>query len=198
MPVGVYKRTDEHRRNMGLSRKGKKLSEEWRKKVSEGIKKAYAEGRIERFWKGTKGPMYGKKFSKESRLKMSLAKLGKPSHKKDFTVSNETRKKISKSLFGRFRGKDNPNWKGGEDKRDYSVDWTETLRRSIRERDRYICFLCNAAQGDLTHDVHHIDYNKKNCSPENLITLCHYCHPKTNHNRDYWFKFFQEKCNKLA
>jgi len=36
----------------------------------------------------------------------------------------------------------------------------------------------------------HIDYNKKNCNPDNLITLCHSCHSKTNHNRNYWVKKF--------
>jgi len=52
----------------------------------------------------------------------------------------------------------------------YSVDWTKTLRRSIRERDHYICQLCGEQQGDYAFDIHHIDYNKKNCNPNNLIT----------------------------
>jgi len=38
--------------------------------------------------------------------------------------------------------------------------------------------------------VHHIDYDKKNCDPENLITLCKNCHPKTNSNRGDWIEFF--------
>lgn len=36
----------------------------------------------------------------------------------------------------------------------------------------------------------HIDYNKKNCNPKNLITLCRKCHSKTNSNRDYWINYF--------
>jgi len=45
-------------------------------------------------------------------------------------------------------------------------NWTETLRRSIRERDGYICQMpgCNKQQGDKAFDVHHIDYNKENCN----------------------------------
>jgi hypothetical protein len=62
----------------------------------------------------------------------------------------------------------------------YSVDWTNTLRRSIRERDKYICQICHELQGDIAFSVHHIDYNKKNCNPGEK------CHPKTNHNREYW------------
>lgn len=73
-------------------------------------------------------------------------------------------------------------WKGGISYEPYSVDWTTTLRRSIRERDNYICQLCNQ-YGNI---VHHKDYDKKNCDPDNLITLCKSCHSKTNYSRKYW------------
>lgn len=82
------------------------------------------------------------------------------------------------------------NWQGGKSFDEYSVDWTETLKRSIRERDRYICQLCSKQQGDRAFNVHHIDYDKKNCNPYNLITLCHRCHSKTNYDREYWIDFF--------
>lgn len=36
------------------------------------------------------------------------------------------------------------------------------------------------------------DYNKKNCNPNNLITLCHKCHQKTNFNRKKWTKYFSK------
>jgi len=39
----------------------------------------------------------------------------------------------------------------------------------------------------------HIDYNKKNCISENLITLCTKCHAKTNQKRDYWIVYFKEE-----
>jgi 5-methylcytosine-specific restriction endonuclease McrA len=65
----------------------------------------------------------------------------------------------------------------------YSVDWTTTLKISIRQRDRYTCQICGKQQGDNAFSVHHIDYNKQNCNPENLITLCNSCHSKTNYNR---------------
>ena len=38
------------------------------------------------------------------------------------------------------------------------------------------------------------DYNKKNCDPTNLITLCRFCHAKTNYNRNYWMNYFQSLC----
>ena len=37
-------------------------------------------------------------------------------------------------------------------------------------------------------DVHHIDYDKKNSNHDNLVSLCHSCHMKTNveKKRNYW------------
>lgn len=121
--------------------------------------------------------------------------------------TEEDKRKISEALKGnkwnlgkkrteehleKMRGKNNANWRDGASHTPYSVDWTSTLRRSIRERDRYICQICNEEQGDKAMSVHHIDYNKINCDPCNLITLCHSCHSKTNFNRDHWIGVFQE------
>ena len=65
----------------------------------------------------------------------------------------------------------------------------KTFKRSIRERDHYLCQICLHGKGI---DVHHIDYNKQNCNPENLITLCESCHGKTNGNRIYWKNYFKK------
>ena len=40
-------------------------------------------------------------------------------------------------------------------------------------------------------NIHHIDYDKRNSNPINLITLCSSCHPKTNFGREKWKKLFQ-------
>lgn len=45
--------------------------------------------------------------------------------------------------------------------------------------------------------IHHIDYNKENCSESNLITLCNQCHARTNYNRDYWQKHYDNSINKI-
>jgi 5-methylcytosine-specific restriction endonuclease McrA len=114
--------------------------------------------------KGGPSNTLGKHHTEETKLKMSLMR----------------------------KGSKHPNWQGGKSFESYSVDWQETLRRSIRERDKYICKICGLSQGDIAHDVHHIDYNKNNCDPNNLITLCHSCHSKTNYKRDYWKQYFYE------
>jgi 5-methylcytosine-specific restriction endonuclease McrA len=88
------------------------------------------------------------------------------------------------------RGEKHYNWQGGKSFEPYTIDWNNTLKIAIRERDRYICQLCGEKQGDTAHCIHHIDYNKKNCNSNNLITLCRSCHVKTNYRRDYWIKYF--------
>ena len=83
------------------------------------------------------------------------------------------------------------NWQGGKSLEGYTINWTQTLKRAIRERDKFTCQICGKQQGGTTFQVHHIDYNKKNCNPENLVTLCTSCHVKTNFNRERWIKHFQ-------
>lgn len=103
--------------------------------------------------------------------------------------SEKSKKKMgnTKKISGRYLKEDNPNWRGGLSSELYTVDWTETLKRSIRERDRYTCQLCGKEPSII---VHHIDYNKRNCNPNNLITLCRKCHIKTNFKRNYWIDLF--------
>ena len=92
----------------------------------------------------------------------------------------------------RMLGSNNPSWQGGISEQLYSEDWTETLRESIRQRDSYICQLCgkHQEQDRVLFSVHHIDYNKENNDPKNLITLCVSCHGKTGFNRNKWMNFF--------
>ena len=46
--------------------------------------------------------------------------------------------------------------------------------------------------GQVLH-VHHIDYNKENCSQDNLITTCQQCNLRANSNRDYWKELYLKK-----
>ena len=75
----------------------------------------------------------------------------------------------------------------------YSKEWTWKLKLEIRLRDCHTCFICGHRGTNETLHVHHIDYNKKNCSQDNLITLCIGCHMQTNFKRTYWIKYFNDK-----
>jgi 5-methylcytosine-specific restriction endonuclease McrA len=147
-------------------------------------------------------PKKGYKQTEEHKKKLSLSKIGNKNPMKEPVA----RKKISEArkryflnqdnrikLSEMYRGNKNWNWQGGISYNPYSIDWTNSLRISIRERDKYTCQLCNDKQGDYAFSVHHIDYNKHNCCPDNLITLCHSCHSKTNNHREYWINYFKGK-----
>jgi len=186
--------------------KGKKHSKKTRKKMIENHK-----GSLGKHWKLSEE---AKKNIKEAALSFFTSKAGKIARRKirkdnlknprqywlgrkrpemtgdkSFTKRPEVKEKIRKAQIKRIKDGKHNWWKGGISNNPYSVDWTETLRRSIRERDHYICQLCN----QYGKEVHHIDYNKQNSNPDNLITLCHHCHLKTNQNRKYWEKYFNEK-----
>ena len=136
----------------------------------------------------------GKVFSKEHRQNLSKASKGKikPWLKgiKKAKLSEEHKEKISKSMKELLMsGENSPNWQGGISFEPYSIDWTETLKRAIRERDHYLCQVCS----QYGNAVHHIDYDKKNCNPNNLITTCVSCNTKANFNREYWTNYFSIK-----
>lgn len=93
-------------------------------------------------------------------------------------------------------GEKNHFWKGGISVNLYPEEWKENIRQGIRKRDEYVCQLCGIHQHELKGwnrqlDVHHKDYDKDNLNPTNLISLCRSCHVKTNHNRKYWMKYFE-------
>ena len=77
--------------------------------------------------------------------------------------------------------------------KEYPGTWTAMLRYKIRKRDNYTCQICNKPFDALNTDVHHINYNKNDCSELNLITLCEFCHDRTNKNRHVWYDLLWHK-----
>lgn len=187
MPKG-HKHTEEAKRKMSEVKKGEK-NPNWGKRPSEEVKRRLSEAN-----RGENHPNWGKSRSEETKRKISEAHKGmKP--------SEETRRKLSLSKSGKKnpwwgisrRGEENPNWQGGLSFEPYGVGFNKELRRKIRVRDKYICQLCFKHASELKRDlaVHHIDYDKKNNDPMNLLALCVSCHMKTNANRAYWTVYFQ-------
>lgn len=127
--------------------------------------------------KGEKNPAFGK--------------LGKDSWTYGTKRTDTVRKHLSDIKRGKYRGENNPNWRGGISNEGYPEEWTKELKVFIRKSYGFTCFICHKNG----YDVHHIDYNKKNCNPRNLVCLCHSCHMKTNHNRDFWKEYFSRLTN---
>jgi hypothetical protein len=201
MPSGIYihkQSTEETRKKLsdiaknhgfGKWMTGKKLKEETKLKISLANKgRKWSKIQKDRFKPWHKG----KSLSDEHKKKLSLAKIGKPSNSKGKKRSEESRKRISLG----HKGEKNCRWQGGKSFEDYGIEWTDILRQSIRERDGYACKKCGINQSELLGmhkklSVHHIDYDKKNLDPKNLITLCVSCHMKTNFNREKWLEYFK-------
>ena len=220
-------------------KKGSKLTEEQKRKVSEATKRAMANpeirAKISKAHKGKAGWNKGKKglqvawnkgkhtdlipwnkglkgihLSQKSEFKKGqqswnkgLKGIMKPnltSFKKGQHVSQKTEfKKGHKLSEEKMRkkieaqtGEKSHLWKGGISFEPYSTDWTRQLKKIIRKRDYNTCQICGKWVVDKKSCIHHIDYNKKNCNPENLIGLCRSCHSKTNSNREKWKQFFKE------
>jgi len=165
MPRGFYKRTEYHRKQMSKGATNRKITPLFRQARSDNAKINPNYG------------MKGKHHSEETKKKLSMANKGKTTWMKGKHHSDEAKRKLSE-----YRGPKASNWRGGISFEPYSINWTDTLKKSIRERDHYICQLC-LKDG---YPVHHVDYDKKNCCPGNLITLCNRCNARVNFNRDYW------------
>jgi len=122
----------------------------------------------------------GKHPSAEARAKMREAQSNR---------SAETCAKMSAAKLG----PNHPNWMGGISRDPYGWEFNDELKEEVRRRDGYKCQLCGVPQAECKKAlaVHHIDYDKKNSDPVNLVALCVFCNLKVNANRQHWTAHFQ-------
>jgi len=139
-----------------------------------------------------------------NKVKSNQCKFGRKSYMQGKKHSMQTKILIGMKSRARLENpKNHPNYIDGRSFLPYSIAFTRKLKQKILNRDNRICQNCHMSEGEHiniysnTLHVHHIDYNKFNCSEENLISLCAKCNTKANHNRDYWKSFYQQKvaCN---
>ncbi len=173
MPRGVYKKTEKHKRKIRESQTLRWKNPEYKKNQLKRMKDSgcyFKKGHKINLGRKTKGW----KWSEESKNNFSKLKKENPTN-----------------VFK--KGKENPNWAGGKSFEPYGLEFNEDLKEVIRNRDRRKCFMCKIIElecGELL-SVHHIDYNKKNNDPQNLISLCRKCHFRTNKNRKHWINYFK-------
>ena len=152
--------------------KDKKAPIELRKKLSEAHKgKTYL-------------ILHGEDKSKEIRNKISESNKGQVPWIKGKHHDEKTKHVISEKL----QGEKSHFWKGGISFEPCPVSFNRRTKELIRIRDKYLCQNCGISQLESGRKlyVHHIDYQKKNLNPTNLISLCIHCHVQTNSNRVYW------------
>lgn len=182
--------SEETKRKLSLSHKGKKLhseeekqkrrermtgnkinkgrvhTEEYKKKMSDRLK-----GRKTPWLIGKPSPMKGKKFSEEHRKKLSISLKG--------------RKVWNKGLIGYNSGEKSSNWKGGitpiNNRIRKSLEYS-LWRQSIFARDNYTCIWCGYRGGKIHAD--HIKpfayFPELRFAIDNGRTLCIPCHQKTD------------------
>lgn len=93
-------------------------------------------------------------------------------------MSEESRKKMSDNHHTKRPGYVNPRWKGGNN-HGYPKEWTKSLRNFIKSRDNYMCQVCGRDLRNNSHGhIHHISGNKQDCSYDNLVLVCIFCHNK--------------------
>ena len=92
--------------------------------------------------------------------------------------SLDHRELVSRSMSG----KGNHNWKGGV-RESYPPEFSEDLKSFIRDRDNHRCRICNDPPLKTQLPVHHIDNDKYNNDPNNLITLCLSCHVSIHNSK---------------
>ena len=121
----------------------------------------------------------GLKRSSETRRRISLGQkaLWERSHKR------------KKEQSGRFSGPCNPAWRGGISRAGYSHRFSYKLKRRIRCLFGNKCAVCRCPEKSKSRknlQVHHINEDKLDCRPENLIPLCLPCHRRIHHNYGSW------------
>jgi len=138
----------------------------------------------------------GYHHSEETKKKIGLKRSGENCNfygnapwNEGIPMRPESREKLKKNAHI-MRGENHPQWRGGKSFEKYGKGWKQ-VRCDIRYRDNHQCQLCGKKEIKRHFDVHHIDYDKKNLDPNNLITLCNGCHMKTSFNREQWISMFK-------
>jgi hypothetical protein len=180
-------------------------TDETRKKISEGVRKAHGEGRGKRIYNILKilyikpqkpkapkkdRPYKGIPLKPEHREKISKSNIGKK-------FTDEHKKRLSDSRTGVYVGERCPAWKGGISFEPYCPKFNHHFKNCVREYFNYTCVLCGITSKEIGKQmsVHHVNYEKKAlCNEEKplFVTLCPSCHTRTNHNREYWKDYFIE------
>ena len=105
----------------------------------------------------------------------------------------DSMKKKMKAVASLRLAEKSANWRGGISFVPYTPEFNNKLKEKIRKRDNYICQLCGISEKKHYEKlaVHHIDHNKKNCNPSNLVTVCRGCNSRAN-SKNFNSKVFKE------
>lgn len=96
-----------------------------------------------------------------------------------------------------YVGPKSSGWKGGISFEPYCKIWSNSeFKELIKERDGHKCMNPYCFRKGTSLVVHHINYDKKDCSLQNLITVCNSCNSYANKDRDWhkdWYQLIIQK-----
>lgn len=180
-PMFGTRHTDAWKKAMSESMKGRKMSEEFRRKTSERMKasgyvppsrkgakhsrESNEKNRIAHVGTlvGVKNPFYGKKHPPE--LQASMVQ-----HMKDFYVNHPearelaaikaTGRKQSKETIekrvSKMRGELHHAWQGGISKNPYPKEFNYSLKLEIRTRDNFTCCRCGKTEREELEEINRV------------------------------------------
>jgi len=130
-------------------------------------------------------------WSKEENRKEQSKRLNKPKTKKK--QSNAAIKRWeSIEFYIKNSGPNHHNWKGGASFHPYCREFSDKdYREWLKQRDNYTCQnpYCKKIT-DIIH-LHHINHNKKDCTPNNFIVVCPSCNGRANFHIKYWERLYK-------
>jgi len=162
--------SEETRKKISASHKGYKFTPEQLKRLSESHM-------------GQKAWNTGKPWSEEHKKLLSKIHKGKC----DNTGRTHIKKGQHLSPATEYKSQSNIPYPYG---REFRI-----IRNDIKIRDGYRCQECFRHQNELQKplEIHHIDFNKINNNPKNLITLCRPCHIQTLYDKQNWVEYYQNQ-----
>jgi len=161
-----------------------------KKLISTKVKQQYAQGRV----------AWCKGLTKEDhpslrKLSESMVELHK--EKKVGMYGRKQSKRQRETMRAYWTGREGPlamGWQGGGSLEPYPDSFNKKFKQKIKDRDNNKCVTCESTN---RLSVHHIDYDKKNTTYENCITVCTSHNSRANRNREHWESFYKNKMKKI-
>jgi hypothetical protein len=186
--TGVY--SDETRRRMGESKKGKPLSKERKEEISKSstgrTHTEEAREKIRQSKLGERNPMYGKCGELSPRYKVKVSDITRK-RMSDSAKKIGKREEIKLQRSVCKRGEKSSNWKGGTSFIPYCFKFDRKRKKAVIDFFGGLCICSGERQYHKKLSVHHIDHDKEqgcNGKPFNLVPMNDSHHAKEGHAQD--------------